>query len=344
MNKNIGMRSFRWHLMLFSLLLTLVTVLIILVDIFIHYRLDWRILWSLEWTGLPLLFLLSLGALVGFLYGTKNTGRLEQVMEASFQFERGNFSYRLPPQGNDEVGTIANQLNQMANRLEQQVASLQKLSTERTEWQTQMKQTVVTEERGRLARELHDTISQQLFAISMMSSAILAKAAQEDAGVTKQLGLIEKLAGDAQQEMRALLMHLRPATLEGKGLTEGLKDLLHEVEEKQPIEVQWEMTEITDLPKGIEDHLFRIVQEGLSNVLRHSKASKVHVRLVERGQHLHLKIIDNGIGFEPTEMKISTYGLKSITERASEIGGIGEVISVPGKGTQVYVKVPIIRD
>lgn len=344
MRKPLGFRSLRWNLVLYSLCLTLATAIFVVVAIFLHFHLDYHIIWSLEWIGIPCFVLLLFSALIGFLFGTKSIYRLEQIKEATFQFQRGNFAHRVAVFGQDEVGTIATQLNQMAGRLEQQVASLQKLSTERSKWQAEMKQSVVTEERGRIARELHDTISQQLFAISMMSSAILANSEQLQTGVYKQLGLIEKLAGDAQQEMRALLMHLRPATLEGKDLKEGLEDLFCEMQEKQPIEVEWEIAELSPFPKGIEDHLFRVVQEGLSNVLRHSKASKVHVRLIERGQHLHLKIIDNGIGFDSTNTKISSYGLKSIVERANELGGIGEIISLPGKGTQVYVKVPILEE
>jgi NarL family two-component system sensor histidine kinase LiaS len=176
----------------------------------------------------------------------------------------------------------------------------------------------------------------------MMSSAITASNLQDMTEVAKKIGFIEKLAVEAQQEMRALLMHLRPVTLEGKDLKRGLEDLLIELQEKQSLQVTWELEDMPDLARGIEDHLFRIVQEALSNVLRHSKAKKVHIRLVVRGQNLHLKIIDDGIGFEESQMKMSSYGLKSISERASEIGGIGEVLSLPGKGTQINVKVPIL--
>jgi NarL family two-component system sensor histidine kinase LiaS len=175
----------------------------------------------------------------------------------------------------------------------------------------------------------------------MMSSAISASNLKNIDEVAKQVGFIEKLAGESQQEMRALLMHLRPVTLEGKNLKQGLEELLLELQEKQSLLVTWEIDDLPELARGVEDHLFRIVQEALSNVLRHSKATKVHIRLVIRGQYVHLKIIDDGIGFDESQTKMSSYGLKSISERANEIGGIGEVLSLPGKGTQINVKVPI---
>lgn len=336
-----GNWSIKWHIAWYSTVLTLLILTAMIVVILLHYQLNISILLALSWAIIPILVILVVSIVIGFLYGMRITYRLEPVKEMLVQLERGNFSYRIKEMGLDEIGIMALQMNQMAYRVEQQVASLQKLSTERTEWQTEMKQEVVSEERGRLARELHDTISQQLFAISMMSSAISATNLQDTAEVAKKIGFIEKLAGEAQQEMRALLMHLRPVTLEGKDLRTGLEDLLVELQEKQSLQVTWEIEDMPSLARGIEDHLFRIVQEALSNVLRHAKAQKVHIRLVIRGKYLHLKIIDDGIGFDESQMKMSSYGLKSISERASEIGGIGEVLSLPGKGTQINVKVPI---
>jgi NarL family two-component system sensor histidine kinase LiaS len=334
--------SVKWNAAWYSLFLTLFLLIIIVTIILAHYELKVSILMALGWAVLPVLAVLIVSSIIGFFYGAKIVQRLSPIKESLIQLERGNFSHRIREMGHDEIGRMAKHVNQMALRVEQQVASLQKLSTERTEWQTEMKQEVITEERGRLARELHDTISQQLFAISMMSSAITASNLQDTIEVAKKIGFIEKLAVEAQQEMRALLMHLRPVTLEGKDLKTGLEELLVELQEKQSLQVTWELEDMPDLARGIEDHLFRIVQEALSNVLRHSKANKVHIRLVARGQNLHLKIIDDGIGFEESQMKMSSYGLKSISERASEIGGIGEVLSLPGKGTQINVKVPIL--
>ncbi|KAE9713574.1 sensor histidine kinase, partial [Escherichia coli] len=130
-------------------------------------------------------------------------------------------------------------------------------SNERAAWQVQMKKSVVSEERQRLARELHDAVSQQLFAISMMTSAILEGMKEKDEKILKQMQLVERMAGDAQNEMRALLLHLRPITLEGKDLKKGLIELLNEFQAKQPIDIDWEIEDDVPLSKGVEDHLFR---------------------------------------------------------------------------------------
>lgn len=340
--------SIRWRLVTFSAWACVAaTFLFLLILSLLHLVDAWKLLTS-DWLGIPLvaillLLILGIGAFFGYASANLIKKRMEKLVQSILIFERGNFGHRVEPLGEDEIGLMAMRLNQMAERVEKQVASLQKLSTERAEWQEQLKKTAVSEERQRLARELHDAVSQQLFAISMMSSAIKETMDEADGRVREQMAAVEKMAGDAQSEMRALLLHLRPATLEGKGLKEGIEELLAELEAKQPVSIRWEVANLPDLPKGIEDHLFRIVQEGLSNVFRHSQAASVNVRLGMAGRQISLRIFDNGIGFDMSKPKSSSYGLQTIQERVNEIGGVAEVISFPGKGTQIEVKVPIVE-
>ncbi|MDA7027465.1 two-component system sensor histidine kinase LiaS [Bacillus sp. CLL-7-23] len=347
--KTSRLANIQWRAVRLSLGVSLTIFLSVLGFMLFYYQLDPRVLITSRWFGIPFIILLfSISAVVGFgfgyMFGNQLKKRLEKLIESIIKYENGNFAYRIPQLGDDEIGLAADQLNAMAERIERQVASLQKLSNERAEWQDQMKKSVISEERQRLARELHDAVSQQLFAISMMTSAILEGIQPSvDEKFIQRLKMVEKMAADAQSEMRALLLHLRPVTLEGKGLKEGLSELLIEFKAKQSIEMDWEIEDIEKLPKGVEDHLFRIVQEALSNVFRHSKATKVSIRLLLRNRQLQLKVIDNGEGFKMDNVKSSSYGLHSIKERASEVGGVAEVISFAGKGTQVDVKVPIFE-
>jgi NarL family two-component system sensor histidine kinase LiaS len=341
---NIQWRSVRLFLGASFFVTSAITLLL-----FFYYHLDPNLLLSSKWFGVPFFVILLMACVLigfgsGYIFGNDLKKRLEKLIESILKFENGNFAYRLPSLGDDEIGLVADQLNEMAKRVELQVASLQKLSNERAEWQTQMKKSVVSEERQRLARDLHDVVSQQLFAISMMTSAILESSDGLNEKVAKRMKLVEGMAVNAQNEMRALLMHLRPVTLEGKGLKEGLLDLLQEFKEKETLEIDWELEEVQDLSKGVEDQLFRIVQEALSNVFRHSKASKVTIRLLVRNNRVQLKVIDNGVGFKMDDVKTSSYGLRSIRERASEVGGVAEIISFETKGTQIDVKVPIYKE
>lgn len=306
------------------------------------YHLFLNRVWGIPYGAWLLLIVLCIGAVFGYFFGNSLKKRLESLVATVLRFERGNYSYRAPDLGDDEVGQVAFHLNTMAEHIEQQVASLQKLSSEKAEWNDQLRRQAVTGERQRLARELHDAVSQQLFAISMLASAV-KEAHQENPDATpKQLEIIEKMAGHAQNEMRALLLHLRPARLDGKGLKRAIEELLEEFVAKQQLKIDWKIDETPSLPKGVEDHLFRIVQESLSNILRHSKAESVNLRLIRSEQQLYLKIIDDGVGFDTSKKKASSYGLKSIQERVNEIGGVVEIVSIREKGTQVKVKVPLV--
>lgn len=345
------LRNIQWKQMRAAIGISFISTVIVTICIFLFFRLDLRVLLFNKWLHLPLFFWLLLfivisGGIAGYSYGNQLKKRLETLIISTLSFQRGNLAHRLPPLGDDEIGLVAEHLNEMAVRIEKQVVSLQKLSSEKVELQEKMKQSVISAERQRIARELHDAVSQQLFAISMMTSAVLETIAEHEAEkpkMKKQLEMIEKMAGDAQNEMRALLLHLRPATLEGKRLREGVEELLNEFKEKQQIQIQWNIEELPSLPIGIEDHVFRIIQEGLSNVFRHSRATSVFVHLSVKHRRLHLKIVDNGVGFEMSQSKLSSYGLQSIQERANEIGGIVEVLSFPERGTQIDVKVPLVE-
>ncbi|WP_414042467.1 sensor histidine kinase [Macrococcus sp. EM39E] len=200
---------------------------------------------------------------------------------------------------------------------------------------------IVEEERQRLARELHDSVSQQLFAASMMLSAL--KSAEHEIQVKKQLSLLEKMLHESQQEMRALLLHLRPVGLKNKTLEQGLTQLIKELKQKIPLNITTDLEEIV-LEKGIEDHLFRIAQESISNTLRHAKAENITIELFKANNRVILRITDDGIGFDINQVDDTRYGLHTMKERALEIGGTCQVISAPQSGTRVEVKVPIKED
>src|SRR5699024_8784335 len=97
------------------------------------------------------------------------------------------------------------------------------------------------------------------------------------------------------------------------------------------------------IDKGVEDQLFRILQESVSNTLRHAKATTLHVMLIERDETIIMRTVDNGIGFDMRGGKTSSYGLQNMRERAFEIGGTCKVISLPNEGTRLEVKVPTLR-
>lgn len=206
------------------------------------------------------------------------------------------------------------------------------------------KEEIVKEERQRLARELHDSVSQQLFAASMLLSAVKEDKASQALvpALSKQIAMVETIINDSQAEMRALLLHLRPINLEGKRLKKGIEQLLLELKTKVKIDLTWDVTDLS-LNNGVEDNLFRIVQELLSNTLRHSKANSLEVYLQQVENNVLLRFIDDGVGFDATQTSPVSYGLSNIKERAASMGGSCKIISFKDKGTSIEIRVPYIE-
>lgn len=295
---------------------------------------------SLTLVGISVL----IGATFGYWQSYRITSRLGTLHDSMLLLEKGNLTRTIPDLGEDEIGRLGEQLNRVSKRWEDQVNSLQRLSTDNAELAERARLSAVVEERQRLARELHDAVSQQLFAISMTATAIGRTIEKDFDKAQRQVTLIEEMSSVAQSEMRALLLHLRPVHLEGKRLTQGLHELLLELKAKVPIEIDFDMDEEIRLAKGIEDHLFRIVQEALSNTLRHSKATEMELRLKKRSEMVRLTIQDNGIGFDMDVKKHASYGMVSMQERVNEIGGSIHIISAPNKGTRIDIRVPIVLE
>ena len=141
--------------------------------------------------------------------------------------------------------------------------------------------------------------------------------------------------------MRALLLHLRPIKLDNKSLKQGIEQILDELKTKLPIKISHEIEEIK-LAEVVEDHLFRIIQELISNVLRHAKATELEVYFRETADFYQLRFVDDGKGFDMLEKKNSGHGLRNIKERISGLGGNVKIISFPGQGTSVEIRIPLI--
>ncbi|WP_053070382.1 histidine kinase [Alkalihalobacillus pseudalcaliphilus] len=336
----------RWQFIRFHILISLLTVLLTLIIFTYEESRGLLVVFDRKLLEIPIFFwflvlFIIVGGIGGFIQADGIKKRIDLLLDGAVRYARGSFSHRMDVQGDDEISELTEQMNDMASHIEEQVASLQRLSQERVQLQDTIKKTAVTEERQRLARDLHDAVSQQLFAISMMMAAIKQSTIHLDESLQKQVQLVESMANAAQAEMRALLLHLRPAHLEGKDLKEGLEQLFIELKQKQKLEVISEIRLVDKLPKAIEEQLFRLTQEALSNILRHAQADKIEFHIREVNQELKVKIIDNGIGFNLSEVNQGSYGLQTMKERMNEIGGTLHIITVPEKGTQIEVKIPI---
>ncbi|MEK4666582.1 sensor histidine kinase [Niallia taxi] len=254
---------------------------------------------------------------------------------------RGKYTERIAAEENGMPEDIRGELNRLAVHMSEQANSLQRLADEKINLAQTAHNAAVMEERQRLARDLHDVVSQQLFALNMMSSAAFKVFDSNPALAKKQLEEIIGIAGKAQGEMRALLLHLRPIELSNDSLCDGIIKLIQELKGKTSLQFAASIDEIDDLSTAGQEHLFRIVQEALSNVLRHSHASKVQIILEDKSNYAYLHISDNGHGFDLSVEKITSYGLKTMRERCEEIGGVMEIRSKVGSGTYIDIRVPL---
>jgi NarL family two-component system sensor histidine kinase LiaS len=315
---------------------------------FIAFPLErWSALWQVHLFDFPylvvvVLVVIAVGTVCGFSYGVFWQAKLQKIDQQLDHLLKGQKVALDEVEPLKEIESIHDHINQLDAKLRKQTELSQRLATERAKEREKSLQEVVVQERNRLARELHDSVSQQLFAASMMMSAINESSPPKKQGTNKQLAMVEKMIHQSQLEMRALLLHLRPIALKGKTLQEGMEELLTELIQKVPLKIEWKI-EAFDLDKGIEDHLFRILQESISNTLRHAKANHLHVMLIERDEYIIMRVTDDGVGFDVEEAKTSSYGLQNMQERALEVGGNFKVVSLENQGTRIEVKVPFIK-
>ncbi len=343
------------------LYVTVFTALVLILTLFTYFfsqnQKNWlTMLISTQLFHIPfIIYVLLIAITVGFImtisiYFIRRSvySRLEEKMRllASGNLESPLLQRSIHYAEDDEfIPDIDRDFEIIRNKLLEMSKGLQAISSQPQLVDGQSKEEILEGERHRLARELHDSVSQQLFAAMMLLSALNEQTETNDTpeSFRKQLKMIEDIINTSQSEMRALLLHLRPTTLEGKSLKKGIEQLLVELQNKIQIDLLWEIADI-HLPNGIEDHLFRIVQELLSNTLRHAKAKELEVYLSKVSQNVLLRMVDDGVGFDMDDKKMGSYGLKNIRERVASMGGSCKIISFDGQGTSVEIKIPIIKE
>ena len=205
-------------------------------------------------------------------------------------------------------------------------------------------QEIVKQERKRIARDLHDTVSQGMFASSMILSGLATNVSTLTAEELEgQLKTVEDIINDAQNDLRILLLHLRPIELEDKSLSQGLAVLLKELTDKSHIQVDYQ-EDIGSLPTLIEANLFRIAQEFISNTLKHAKATRLEVYLYQSDGEVIFKMLDNGQGFDQEAVRDLSYGLKNIEDRVDDMAGSLTFLTSPGKGVSMTIRLPLIEE
>ena len=261
------------------------------------------------------------GMVFGYLTARGLTRRLKGLTTAADRWGRGDFSALAHDASEDELGHVARQFNRMAEQLQNLLQARQKLAT--------------LEERNRLARDLHDSVKQQIFAVAMQIGATKVLLKRDVNAAEVRLNEAQKLVNQAQQELTSLIRELRPVALEGKGLVAALRELATQWTQQTDIVANLRAEGKQALPLTLEEGLFRVAQEALANVARHSKATLVQIILTTTSDTVTLSVADNGQGFDTARSEHPGVGLLSMQERMRALGGDVEVESTPGKGTRI---------
>jgi signal transduction histidine kinase len=206
----------------------------------------------------------------------------------------------------------------------------------------QAESAAVMEERQRLARELHDSVTQALYSLALIASAAKAMAGAGNlARLSQHLDTIDETAQLALREMRLLIHALRPPILEQVGLAEAIRLRLSAVEERVGLKPQLQVEDLGELTAKLEAELYSMAQEALNNILKHAHATQVTVRLAGETDAVVMEIGDDGLGFDPQQAVMrGGLGLTSLRERVEKLGGELAVHSAAGGGSKIGVRVP----
>ena len=331
------LRSSKWELILFFILSSIVSCTL------------W--MWGsglLEVAGMgeeqsrltiPLIVIL-LNLALGYWVAQRWQRRIDTLHLALKQAANGNLAISIPEEGARSFTAAYHEFNVMAKAMQQRMQLLQRIGEEQVMREAASNEEAVMEERKRLARDLHDTVSQQLFAIHMSASS-LPKLLEMNSDRSAQLmqQLIE-MSSSAQKQMRGFIAQLRPMELEGKSLQQALDKWFPDYCRQNHLQgvLDWRVDE--PLSEAKEHQFFLIIQEAMANIVKHASASKATLTLSESEHQLILVIQDDGAGFRADQVKRGSYGLSTMRERAQRLGGDAEIISKTGGGTRVRVSIP----
>jgi signal transduction histidine kinase len=214
------------------------------------------------------------------------------------------------------------------------------LAIENTRLHTQSVQAAAAAERSRLARDLHDSVSQAIFGISLGAKSMERLAVDDPSRVLEPLPYVINLANAALTEMRALIFELRPESLEQEGLLSALQKQSAAMSARHNLRVVEQFTAREPaISLNIKEALYRIAMESMHNIVKYARAQTVTLSLHEDSDSVRLEVRDDGIGFEPDQVPAGHFGLKSMRERVAELNGRIDIESSSGGGTRIAVQI-----
>ena len=283
-------------------------------------------------------------AAAGYIAARRIQRPLDLLHLNMLQVAKGNLTARLPAAEDPSFAQVYNEFNNMIEALEKKMKLLQRLGEQEVLEKEMAAESAVLEERRRMARDLHDTVSQQLFAIHMSASSLPMMLRMNPEKGEQLLEQLISMSSTAQKQMRALIAQLRPVELEGKTLEEALEKWFPDYCRQNGLKGIKDVELGGGVSEAIEHQLFLIIQEAVANIVKHAGAGLVSLSLLEDENRVIMSISDDGCGFDDSSRRQGAYGLTTMRERAEKLGGLVEVISRPGAGTTIRVHIPLFQN
>jgi two-component system, NarL family, sensor histidine kinase UhpB len=274
---------------------------------------------------------------------------LSRVVDGLRAVGRGEYGTRLPPLPGQEGASLSRAFTAMAEAIEDSISARREAAeaTEklaRNRELTQLIQARIEQERGAIARELHDEMGQSVTAIKSLALSIAQRHGSAGDPAGEAARAIAQSSDHLYQVVHAILPRLRPLALDQFGLADALEDLLGDWRQQHPA-LTFEL-EVRDVPADIGEALstaaYRIVQEAVNNSLRHAQASRIVIGLVRDGELMVIQVRDNGLGLPGNWKAPGHYGLIGMQERATAIGGTLALQEAPGGGLTVTARLPLV--
>jgi signal transduction histidine kinase len=291
--------------------------------------------------------LIVVGIFLAWLMSRNISRPLNRLTAATSQIEAGNYAVKVAVDREDELGRLARAFNAMTEQVSRAKEGLEQKVSETADMNEQLRglsaylQNVREDERIHIAREMHDELGQLLTGFKMDVSLLRKRLTNNtDPVVKEKLEYMLLMVDEAVKFVRNLASELRPSILDDLGLIPALEWHSREFEKRHNIKVDFkplvhELTTSSIIATG----LFRIYQESMTNVARHSNATRVAVSLSIVNDEIILSIADNGKGFDPSSTTKKTLGLLGMRERATMLGGRMDIVSEPGKGTNIVITI-----
>jgi len=292
--------------------------------------------------GFLTLLVVLAGTLIAIYFSLSFKNRILNILAASRSIQSGSIDRISISSNMDEIDELASGFNLMSEQITSQMKELRDLSETNALLAEEAGAEAEIEERNRLARELHDSVKQEIFGLSLTAGTISSLLPGKIDRAKELISNLERQAREIHTEIDAAILALRPPAIQNQGVVNSLKELITNWDDQNDCSILFNFKDDPELRLTIQHTIYRVAQEALNNISKHSNAMNVEVSYGSDSDQIHLTIKDDGIGFSMDEdFNHRSFGLISMTERLENLGGKLIVKGKINSGTKVHASIPM---